>query len=78
MKGILIKGDGPITVKTDKGIFPIHKDSLNRRLRDYKDGEEMEVQLSTEGCPFNYTSRCTMGRCDCEKKLYAILKGLYI
>lgn len=76
MKGILVKGDGPITVKTDKGDFNLHKNSFGRHLKDYKDGEDVEVQLASEGCPYNYTSRCTSGRCDCNTKLYAILKGL--
>lgn len=71
MRGTLVKSAGSITVKTDKGEFMIHKNSRNRKLKEYKDGEEVEVQLSTEGCPYDYTSRCTPDRCDCNTKLYA-------
>jgi hypothetical protein len=52
----------------------LHKNSFGKHLKDYKDGEEVEVQLASEGCPYNYTSRCTSGRCDCDTKLYAIVK----
>jgi nitroimidazol reductase NimA-like FMN-containing flavoprotein (pyridoxamine 5'-phosphate oxidase superfamily) len=76
MKGNLIIGDGPVMVKTDKGVFHLHETSFGRHLKEYRNGDEVEIQLSTQDCPYNYTSRCTHGRCDCDTKLYAILKGL--
>jgi hypothetical protein len=72
MRGNLNKNtDGPITVITDKGEFNLHKDSFGRHLKDVENGKEVKIELKTEGCPFNYTARCTSPRCDCNTKKYA-------
>jgi hypothetical protein len=73
MRGILVKGDGPITVKTDKGEFNLHENSFGRHLKEYRNGDEVEIQLSTQDCPYDYTSRCTPDRCDCKTRRYAVI-----
>jgi len=72
MKGIIRIKKG-IEIETEKGLFNLHESSFGRHLKNYRDGDEVNVVLTTQKCPYNYTSRCTQGRCDCDIQLYAKL-----
>lgn len=53
-------------------------DRLTKKLRPYKNGEIVHIRdiehvtkVKTKpelDCPYDFTSRCTMGRCDCKPK----------
>jgi len=48
MKGIIIKNDNGILIKTEKGNFEVHRDSRNRNLKNYNNGDEVNVVLTKE------------------------------
>ena len=44
---------------------------LNEQLRQYNvvgRSEQLVYQESILDCPYDFTSRCTLGRCDCKPK----------
>jgi len=63
------------TVKDTNGIFT-HQETITKtipilnpeakKLTDDLVGREIEFTI-TYDCPFEFTSRCTLGRCDCEE-----------
>lgn len=48
MKGTIIKNDDGISIKTENGRFEIHRDSRNRNLKNYKNGDEVNIVLAKE------------------------------
>lgn len=69
-KGIEVVG---IQIEYEGEMYPLHESSYGKHLHNKKDRSEVEFVFANEGCPYGYTSRCTQGRCECGKTLYAKL-----
>jgi hypothetical protein len=66
----------------ERGITITHKQEQKQHLIDMMKGDE-ELGLYDGSkqedldCPFNFTSRCTIGRCDCKPKQEILIEDVF-
>jgi hypothetical protein len=67
---------GENIVKKNQLALPLHPDDMNQIIEDSKIFDNIEARIKiypevefriTKDCPFDFTSRCTMDRCDCKE-----------
>lgn len=73
--GIFEKSERGVGVSTGDNFYHLHSSQRTRELKNWKDRTPVEFILMEEGCPFDYTSRCTSGKCDCHEKIFAKVVG---
>jgi len=73
MIGILKKGIEVVGVQIEyEGkMYPLHESCYGKHLHEIKNNSKVEFVFIEQKCPFDYTSRCTFGRCTCGETQYA-------